>query len=82
VLFVPVDSDDDPSPVGQFVKEQGWANAGYFEAGLARVLNVASIPTVLIIGPDGQVNSRMIGFIPDRFEQMLTERVEEARKSR
>jgi hypothetical protein len=37
---------------------------------------------VLIIGPDGQVNSRMIGFIPDRFEQMLTERVEEARKSR
>jgi thiol-disulfide isomerase/thioredoxin len=82
VLFVPVDSDDDPSPVGQFVKEQGWANAGYFEAGLARVLNVASIPTVLIIGPDGQVSSRMIGFIPDRFEQMLTERVEEARKSR
>ena len=79
VLFLPVDSDDDPSPVAQFVKEQGW-NPGYFEAGLARQLNIASIPTVLILDRKGEVSSRMVGFIPDRFEEMLTERVEEARK--
>jgi hypothetical protein len=33
----------------------------------------------MIVDPNGQISSRMIGFIPDRFEQMLTERVEEAR---
>jgi thiol-disulfide isomerase/thioredoxin len=80
VLFVAVDSDDDPSLVAPFVKEQGWKNQGYFEAGLARQLTIASIPTVLIINPNGQISSRMIGFIPDRFEQMLRERIEEARQ--
>jgi thiol-disulfide isomerase/thioredoxin len=81
VLFVAVDSDDDPSLVAPFVKEQGWKNAGYFEAGLERRLNIASIPTVLVIDPDGRISSRMIGFIPERFEQMLIERVDEARAS-
>jgi thiol-disulfide isomerase/thioredoxin len=82
VLFVAVDADDDPSLVTPFLKDQGWKNQGYFEAGLARLLNVSSIPTVLVIDPGGRISSRMIGFIPDRFEQMLTERVEEARSKR
>ena len=81
VVFVPVDADDDLSLVAPFLKEQGWKNQGYFEAGLARQLTVSSIPTVLVIDPNGQISSRMIGFIPDRFEQMLTERVEEARNT-
>jgi thiol-disulfide isomerase/thioredoxin len=79
VLFVPVDADDDLTLVAPFVKEQGWESKGYFEAGLARQFAVTNIPTVMIVDPNGQVSSRMIGFIPDRFEQMLTERVEEAR---
>lgn len=81
VIFVAVDSDDDPSLVAPFVKEQGWKSQGYFEAGLARHLAIASIPTVLVIDPTGQISSRMIGFIPERFEQMLTERVDEARQA-
>jgi thiol-disulfide isomerase/thioredoxin len=80
VLFVPVDSDDDLTLVAPFVTEQKWQNPGYFEAGLARQLNIGSIPTVIILDPGGNVSSRMIGFIPDRFEEMLTERVEEARR--
>jgi thiol-disulfide isomerase/thioredoxin len=79
VLFVPVDADDDLTVVAAFVKEQGWENQGYFEAGLARQFAVSNIPTVMIVDPNGQISSRMIGFIPDRFEQMLTERVAEAR---
>jgi thioredoxin-like negative regulator of GroEL len=62
------------------VQEQGWKNQGYFEAGLARQLVISSIPTVLVIDPNGQILSRMIGFIPERFEQMLAERVEESRR--
>ena len=79
VMFIAVDADDDLSLVAPFVKEQGWKNQGYFEAGLARQFTISSIPTVLVIDPSGRISSRMIGFIPDRFEQMLTERVEEAR---
>ena len=41
VVFVTVDADDDPSPVADFVKEQGWKSAGYFEAGLARQLAIS-----------------------------------------
>jgi thiol-disulfide isomerase/thioredoxin len=81
VRFVAVNADDDLSVVVPFVKEQGWKSQGYFEAGLARQLVISQIPTVLVIDPNGQITSRMIGFIPERFEQMLTERVEEARKS-
>ena len=81
VVFVAVDADDDPSLVAPFAKQQGWKDLGYFEAGLARQLVISSIPTVLVIDPAGQISSRMIGFIPERFEQMLTDRVEEARQS-
>ncbi len=81
VLFVAVNSDDDPSLVAPFLKDQGWKNRGYFEAGLTRQLTISSIPTVLVLDPNGQISSRMIGFIPERFEQMLGERVEEARKT-
>ena len=35
---------------------------------------------MLVFNPDGQISSRMIGFIPERFEQMLTERVNETRR--
>jgi hypothetical protein len=32
---------------------------------------------VIVLGPDGKIASRMAGFIPERFEDMLTERIEE-----
>jgi thiol-disulfide isomerase/thioredoxin len=81
VVFAAVNADDDLSLVAPFLKEQAWKNHGYFEAGLARQLVVGQIPTVLVIDPSGRISSRMIGFIPERFEQMLTERVEEARRT-
>lgn len=82
VVFVSVNADDDPSLVAPFLKSQGWKMPVYFEAGLARVLVVGSIPTVLVLDPAGQIFSRMIGFIPDRFEDMLKDRVEDARAAK
>ncbi len=81
VLFVPVDSDDDTSLVAPFIKQQGWKSQGYLEDGLARRLTISSIPSVLIIGPDQRIASRIVGVRPDRFEQMLTERIELARRT-
>jgi thiol-disulfide isomerase/thioredoxin len=82
VVFVAVDADDDPSLVAPFVKEQGWKNAGYFEAGLAQKMSITSIPTVVVFDPAGGIYSRINGFAPDRFEQTLIARIEEARQSR
>lgn len=82
VVFVAVDADDDPSLAAPFAKEQGWANAGYFEAGLVQKMVIGQIPTVLVLDAEGRIFSRVVGFVPERFEKMLTERIEEARRNR
>jgi thiol-disulfide isomerase/thioredoxin len=82
VIFVAVDADDDLSLVAPFLKEQGWKSAGYFEAGLAQKMSITSIPTVVVFDPAGGIYSRINGFAPDRFEQTLIQRIEEARLSR
>jgi thiol-disulfide isomerase/thioredoxin len=81
IVFLAVDADDDPSLAAPYVKEQGWANPGYLEVGLAQKLTISAIPTVLVLDSAGRVSSRMTGFIPERFEQMLTQRIEEARQN-
>jgi thiol-disulfide isomerase/thioredoxin len=78
VVFLSVDADEDRSLVPGFLQEMKWEGPSYFDAGLSSLLNIASIPTVLILGPDGKVSSRMVGFIPDRFEAMLSDRITEA----
>ncbi len=79
IVFIAVDADEDQSLVRPFVKEQGWKDAGYFEGGLARNLTISEIPTVLVVDPAGQISSRLIGLVPDKFEEMLIARIEEAR---
>lgn len=79
IVFIAVDADDDPSLVAPFIKDQGWKSPGYFEAGLAQRMVISAIPTVLVLDPSGRIYSRMTGFVPERFEQMLTERIEDAR---
>ncbi|HYA17529.1 MAG TPA: TlpA disulfide reductase family protein, partial [Bryobacteraceae bacterium] len=78
VVFLALDSDDDLALAAPFLKEQKWDPASWFEGGLERKLMVGSIPTVVIVDRSGKVSSRMIGLIEDRFEQMLTERINDA----
>jgi thiol-disulfide isomerase/thioredoxin len=82
IAFIAVDADEDLSLVRPFVKAEGWKDAGYFEGGLARNLTISQIPTVLVIDPAGKISSRLIGLVPDKFEDMLTARIEEARGNR
>jgi thiol-disulfide isomerase/thioredoxin len=79
VVFLSVDSDSDHSVVAPFVKEMNWKGRIYFDAGISHLLNVSSIPTVIVLDRNGKISSRMIGFIPERFEAMLAERIEETR---
>jgi thiol-disulfide isomerase/thioredoxin len=78
VVFLALDTDEDHNLVKPFLTQVKWNQKVYFEDGLQLLLQVTSIPTTIILGKDGQVFTRMVGFLPDRFVDMLTDRVSEA----
>ncbi len=78
VVFLAVDTDQDRSLVKPFLTQIHWSPKVYFEDGLQTLLDVSSIPTTVILGKQGDVFTRMVGFLPDRFVDMLTDRVNEA----
>jgi thiol-disulfide isomerase/thioredoxin len=78
VVFLSVDTDDDRALVAPFLKAQKWDQHVYYEAGLGGMLRVASIPTTIVLDRQGQITSRLAGFVPDRFVEMLTNRIEDA----
>jgi hypothetical protein len=77
VVFISVDTDDDHSLVAPFLRDMQWNGRIFFDSGLSHLLSITSIPTVIVLGRDGKISSRMAGFIPERFEEMLTQRIEE-----
>ncbi len=79
VVFLAVNTDEDRAVVAPFLQEQKWeASSTVFEDGLSKLLQVTSIPTTILVGKDGRVASRMNGFVPERFVDVLTERIQEA----
>jgi len=81
VVFLSIDTDEDRGVVKPFLEELKWSGPVWFEDGLARALQIASIPTTVIVDKHGQIFSRMNGFVPERFVEMLSERIEEALKN-
>ena len=79
VVFLSLDADDDHSVVAPFLAAQKWKQPVYLEAGLAGLLNTASLPTIVVIYGKGHVFSRMSGFDTDSFERILSTRIDEAR---
>ncbi len=80
VIFLSIDTDEDHSLVAPFLKAVNWNQKVYFESGLSRTLQISSIPTTIIVDRSGQVASRMNGYVPDRFVDLLTERIEQTLK--
>jgi len=78
VVFLSINTDEDRDGVPGFLEDNGWDKRVYFDDGLAALLRVSSIPTTILIGKQGQIASRMNGFIPERFVDMLSERIQEA----
>jgi thiol-disulfide isomerase/thioredoxin len=78
VAFVSVNTDENHAVVAPFVKDQKWSQAIYFEDGLVRRLEINSIPTTVVLNRRGEIVSRMNGFVPDRFVDMLSDRIQEA----
>jgi len=78
VAFLAVDTDEDHNIVKPFLSQMKWSQNVYFEGGLQSLLQVSSIPTTVILDKKGEVFTRMIGYLPDRFVEMLTDRVNDA----
>ncbi|MDQ1469217.1 MAG: hypothetical protein QOJ99_697 [Bryobacterales bacterium] len=81
VVFLSIDSDDDHAAVQAFVKEMKWDHNVYYDAGLGAMLKISSIPTIIVLDTSGKISSRMAGFIPERFEDMLAQRIREAQQN-
>ena len=60
------------------MQQQKWNKTVYFEDGLSTLMRVSSIPATLIFNRKGELANRMNGFVPERFEDMLAERIKEA----
>jgi len=80
VTFLSINTDEERELVAQFLRENHWSNAVYFENGLSRMLKITSIPTTIIVDRHGEIASRMNGFAPERFVDLLTERIQQTLK--
>jgi thiol-disulfide isomerase/thioredoxin len=78
VVFLSIDTDEDREPVKRFLEEEKWLDPVYFEDGLSRALRITYIPATIIIEKRGQVFSRMNGYAPDRFVDLLTGHIRDA----
>jgi thiol-disulfide isomerase/thioredoxin len=78
VVFLSIDTDEDREPVRRFLEEEKWSDQVYFEDGLTRALRITYIPATIIIEKRGQVFSRMNGYAPERFVDLLTGRIRDA----
>lgn len=79
VVFLAVATDEDRSLVAPTLKERGWGGRNYLDAGLATKFDVSSIPTTIIVDKAGNIASRMNGFVPERFADLLTERINQVK---
>lgn len=77
IVFLGINTDENRDAVKPFLQEQKWNKAVYFEDGLSQLLKVSSIPTTMVFNRNGELAARMNGFVPDRFVEMLTERIRE-----
>jgi thiol-disulfide isomerase/thioredoxin len=79
VVLLSIDTDDDHSIVSGFLDQQKWPKTRvYFEDGLQKLLQVSDIPTTIVFDKQGRLASRMNGFLPDRFVEQLSERIQSA----
>jgi thiol-disulfide isomerase/thioredoxin len=82
VVFLSINTDEERDLVAPFLKESQWDQRQiYFEDGLSRVLRITSIPTTVVLDRHGEVVSRMNGFLPERFVDMLSDRIRDALKN-
>jgi thiol-disulfide isomerase/thioredoxin len=82
VAFLEVNSGEDADVVAPFLQRQSWSTDVYLDDGLARTLNIQSLPTTVLLAPDNRVYSEIVGFRPETFATLLTSRIQAALANR
>jgi thiol-disulfide isomerase/thioredoxin len=82
VVFLNINTDENRAIVKPFLDREKWNKTVYFEDGLSAFLRVSSIPTTVILDRRGNVASRMNGYVPERFVEVLSERVAQLLEAR
>jgi thiol-disulfide isomerase/thioredoxin len=78
VVFLAVSTDEERAAVKPFIESMKWDKSVYFDEGLSSLLKVNSIPTTMVFNGKGDLVSRMNGFLPERFVDMLSDRILQA----
>jgi thiol-disulfide isomerase/thioredoxin len=78
VVFLEINADQDRSLVPRFLQDMKWDSGIYYEDGLVAALNIQSLPTTVLLGRNGDVYSKLIGFSPRNFVTLVTERINDA----
>jgi len=81
VTFLAVNTDDDEARVPPFMENRKWDFPVVYADGLDGLLDVDSLPTVLVLGRGGEIVYRATGFEPDGFSQALTAAIQSARSN-
>lgn len=82
VIFIAINEDEDRSRVVPFLDSQHWKHTTWLDAGLGAFLGVDSLPTTMILNPEGLVAYRQSGFIPGTFVATLHAAIDRALKAR
>lgn len=81
VTFLAVNTDDDEARVPPFMEHRKWDFPVVYADGLDGLLDVDSLPTVLVLGRGGEIVYRATGFEPEGFSQALTVAIQSARSN-
>jgi len=78
VVFLSISTDEDREAVKPFLADANWSDQVYFEDGLSRAMQITTIPTTIVTDKRGRVFSRLNGYVPGRFVDVLSQRILEA----
>ncbi len=81
VAFLSVNTDEDRSVVPNFVKEEGVTAPVVYAQGLDLLLSIRSLPTTMMLGPDGRVIFRQNGIDIPSFVDTVEGKIREALKN-
>jgi thiol-disulfide isomerase/thioredoxin len=76
--FYAVNTDEDEGAVAPFVKRQKWTLPIVYADGLNNFMKVEALPTVVILDRGGKITYRVDGFMPDGFQENLTNAIQTA----
>jgi cytochrome c biogenesis protein CcmG, thiol:disulfide interchange protein DsbE len=82
VAFLAINTDDDESQVAPFLAHQKFDVPVAYADGLNTFMKVESLPTVVILGRDGEIVYRVSGLTPDGFTESLNSAIQDARSNR